>query len=266
MQNPALIKRSIISAVFLVIFVVTAFFIYYAVTPPATCTDKKQNQSEKGIDCGGPCSPCKDIAQTQDIVVTESAVALGGNNTYDAVAKITNPNDSIGASSFKYTFTLKDENGKILATREGTDFILPADSKYVAELAFETEGGVMPTQAELIISDPKWEKLSNIGKPQIGVYSKNFGSVPAGVGSEADGIIRNESGYDLNTISLVVILRSDKGGIVGINKTNKTNVRAKEERDFRLTWPYQLAAPVQNIEVDAQANVYDPGAFSYSIQ
>jgi hypothetical protein len=248
------------------LFVALGFVLYFMTRPAATCTDGKQNQAEKGIDCGGPCSPCKDIATTQDIVVTESAVTWGGNNTYDVVAKITNPNDSLGASSFKYAFNLKDESGAVVATREGVNFILPADSKYVAELGFETAGSAVPVVAEFVVSESKWEKLNNIGKPQIGVYSKNFGKILAGEGSEADGIIRNESGYDLEEISLTVILRSENGGIVGINKTKKNNVRAREERDFRLTWPYQLAAPVQNIEVDAGSNVFDPANFSYSVQ
>jgi hypothetical protein len=265
MENSGSSKKIIISSIFIVIFALTGFVIYYIVSPAATCTDGKQNQGEKEIDCGGPCSPCKAIAQTQDIVVTETAIALGGNNTYDAVAKITNPNDAVGASSFNYSFKLKDASGAVVATRDGTNFVLPADSKYVAELGF-TSNGAVPVLAEFTVSDAKWEKLSTVGKPQIGVYSKNYGKVPAGEGSEADGIIRNESGYDLNEISLVIVLRSDTGGIVGINKTSKNNVRAKEERDFRLTWPYQLAAPVQSFEVDSQANVFDPGAFTYSIK
>jgi hypothetical protein len=70
----------------------------------------------------------------------------------------------------------------------------------------------------------------------------------------------------LGNISVVIVLRSEKGDVVGINKTEKSSVRAKEERDFRLTWPYQLSAPVQNMEVDAQSNVFDPQNFSFSIQ
>jgi hypothetical protein len=264
MENFAMKKRVIISSIFLVILIVLGVIINYALAPAATCSDKKQNQAEKGIDCGGPCTPCKEMVQTEDIFVTETAITIGGNNTYDAVAKITNPNNQVGASFFKYVFTLKNKDGVVLTTREGTSFILPADSKYVAELSFESSD--VPVLAEFAISEPKWEKLGSIGKPQVGVYSKNFGKIPAGEGSSADGIIRNESGYDLNEIFLVVILRSENGGIVGINKTKKTNVRAKEERDFRLTWPYQLAAPVQNIEVDSQVNIFDPKAFSYSIQ
>lgn len=266
MQNPAIIKRVVITLAFAVLFGVIGYFLYYVATPAPTCTDKKQNQGEKGIDCGGPCSPCKDVVQTQDIAIKEVAVALGGNSTYDVVAKISNPNDILGASVFNYVFKLKDSNGNVVATREGSNFILPADSKYVAELGLQTENGSAPSNVELTISDVKWEKLNDIGKPQIGIYNKNFGEIPTGDGSEADGVIRNESGYDLNKISIVIILRSEKGDIVGINKTEKTAVRAKEERDFRLTWPYQLSAPVQSIEVDAQSNVFDPQNFSFSVQ
>ena len=161
---------------------------------------------------------------------------------------------------------MKDANGNVIATKEGSEFILPADTRYVAELAFEASDGAVPILAEFSISEPSWEKLVNIGKPQIGVYSKNFGKISGGIGSEADGIIRNESSFDLTDIFLVVLLRSEKGEIVGINKTKKTGVRAREERDFRLTWPYQLIAPVQNVEVDPQSNVFDFKNISSSVQ
>lgn len=266
MQNPAIKKRILISLAFLVLFILIGFILYYAISPAATCTDGKKNQGETNIDCGGPCSLCKAVVETQDIKIEESAVVFGGNKTYDAVAKIDNPNDAVGASSFKYVFNLKDASGNIVASREGTSFILPADSRYIAELGFQIDGDAIPTSAELVISDAKWEELDDIGKPQLGIYSKNYGRSPMGEGSAVDGIIRNESGYDLNKISIVIILRSDKGKIVGVNKTEKNAVRIKEERDFRLNWPYQLSAPVQNIEVDAQSNVFDRDNLSFSLQ
>lgn len=266
MQNPAMKKRILILlALFVVLGIFGAVF-FYAISPEPTCTDGKKNQAEKNVDCGGPCSPCKDITQTREIVVQSATVVFGGNETYDAVAKIENFNDSVGASSFKYVFSLKDANGTVLATREGTSFILPADSRYIAELGFQFEGGVVPKTVELSITDVKWEKLNEIGKPQIGVYSKNFGKNAMGVGGEVDGIIRNESGYDLGRISIVIILFDDKGEIIGVNKTEKNAVRTKEERDFRLNWPYQLSGPVRNIEVDAQSNVFDRQNLSFSVQ
>lgn len=265
MQNSAIIKRISISFLFVILFSLIGFFLYLILKPAATCSDGKKNQSEKEIDCGGPCTPCGNISKTEDIVIKKSAVVIGGNNTYDAVVKISNPNDSFGASSFKYVFNLKDSNGEIIASREGTSFILPADTKYIAELGFQVEGSAIPVSVEFLVSDEKWEKLNNVGKPQIGVYSKNFGKIPTGEGSSADGVIRNESGYDLGKISLVIVLFSDKGEIIGINKTEKNSVRTKEERDFRLTWPYQLPGLVQSMDVDTQSNVFDPQNFSFSL-
>jgi hypothetical protein len=267
MENTTTNKRIVTAIGLFVFFTLVSLFLYYIISPAPTCSDGKKNQAEKGIDCGGTCAPCKDATITQDIVINEVALTLGGNNSYDVVAKITNPNNILGTGSFNYTFKLTDEAGSVIATREGNNFILPADSKYVAELGLQTDNNAVPANVELVIgSDVKWEQLNTVGKPQIGVYNKNFGQILTSVGSQADGVIRNESGYDLNKISIVVILRSEKGDIIGVNKTEKNAVRIKEERDFRLTWPYQLTAPVQNIEVDPQSNVFDPQNFSFSVR
>lgn len=254
-------KRGIIIAVFVFLFLLFTFFLYSIFAPEPTCSDKKQNQSEKGIDCGGPCTPCK-ITQAVDMKVQEIAVVPGGGNTYDVIAKVFNPNDVFGAVNFKYEFILKDVNGNKIATQEGADFILPSDTKYVVSLGIQTDGGLKAVSAEIKISDPEWTTLNTIEKPQIGVYSKKFGKAPTGEGSEAEGLIRNESNYDLNKISLVIILRDGENKIVGVNKTEKNVVRVKEQRDFRINWPYALPGNVQKMDVDAQTNVLDPQNFT----
>lgn len=264
MENPAIKKRILIVSTFATIFVATVFIIFYTFSPAPTCTDGIRNQSEKGVDCGGVCAPCKEVAQGQNLVVKEVAVVSGGDNTFDAVAKIANPNDSVGASSFKYTFSLKDAKGTVLTTREGSGFILPADSRYIAELGFRIDGNTIPLKAEIAISDVKWEKIGEIGKPQLGVYSKNFGKTPTGNGSQADGVIRNESGYNLGKILVVIVLRDEKGEIVGVNKTEKNSVRTREERDFHSVWPYRLSSPVQSMEIDTQSDVFDLKNLSFS--
>lgn len=261
MQNQTIIKRSIIVTIFVVIFGLTSLFIYSIVAPDATCTDKKQNQSEKGIDCGGPCTPCMNL-QAADLLTQETSVVVGGGNTYDAVAKIYNPNDALGAREFKYIFNLKDSAGQVVASYEGKDFILPVDTKYVVGLGIETKDSVVPVSAEIVISEPVWTPLGSTEKPQLGVYNKKFDKAPTGEGSEAEGMLRNESNYDLNRISLVIILRGSDGKILGVNKTEKNVVRVKEQRDFRINWPYALPGSVQKMEVDAESNVLDPQNFS----
>lgn len=261
MQNKTLTKQIIITTVFVVSASLISFFIYSIVTPDATCSDKKQNQSEKGTDCGGPCTPCK-VVQAADLAVQETSFVIGGNSTFDVIARIYNPNDSIGAKKFNYTFTLKDASGNVIASRSGSNFILPVDSKYVAELGLTVENGTSPAKAEIAINELEWVPLGDMEKPALGVYSKKFDKAPTGVGSEAEGLLRNESNYDLNKISIVIVLRSAEGRIVGVNMTEKNVVKVKEQRDFRLNWPYALPATVQKMEVDAQSNVLDPQNFT----
>jgi len=258
MENSATSKRRIkIITGYIVLLCVIAFISYLMIKPAATCSDKKQNQGEKGIDCGGPCAPCKEITQTKDINVLETAFALGGNNTYDVVSKISNPNDTTGAKTFKYIFTLKDSTGSIIAKREGTNFILPADTKYVAELGLQIDNNAVPVSVDIEISGADWQKLSNISKPQIGVYNKKFGPIENSDGNEAEGTIRNESNYDLKEIDIVIVLRDEKGNIIGISTTQRNSVRAKEDQLFKVTWPYSLGGNVQKMEVDPQANVFN---------
>ena len=262
MQDPTTIKRIKIVIAYLILIGLVSLAIYFIKTPASTCFDKMQNQGEKGIDCGGPCAPCMDIGQTKDLIIQEVAAAPGCNNTYDVVAKISNQNDSAGAESFKYVFTLEDASGTIVATKEGTSFILPSDTKYVAQLEIATDNNATPENASIAISDVKWGKLSGIGKPQLGVYSKKFGAASVGSSSEAEGIIRNESGYDLKKIEVVIVVRDEKGDVIGINLTQRDSVRAKEEQKFNVTWPYPLDGNVQKMEVDPQVNIFDSQNFS----
>ena len=152
-------KRIIVITSWILFLGALGFIFYYFFTPDATCTDKKQNQSEKGIDCGGPCSPCRASVQTQDMITKEVAFADGGNGTWDVEAKISNPNDMVGAKNFKYVFTLKDATGNIIAKREGNSFILPIDSKYIVELGIEISNNAVPASASMEINSIDWESL-----------------------------------------------------------------------------------------------------------
>ena len=258
MENRTNIKRMIVIIVYLIIFSTIAFIIYLIKSPDPSCSDGKQNQAEKGIDCGGPCSPCKEISETKDLLVQEVAFLPAENNSYDVVAKVNNPNENSGANNFSYNFTLKDETGSVVASSEGDTFILPADTKYVAKIGLITTNGVIPKNVEFSIKNIKWETLEGILKPQIGVYGKNFGIDPAGVGNKVEGILRNESIYDLKKIEVTIVLRDERGNIVGINKTIRESVRAKEQQNFQVTWSKPILENVEKIEIDPQINVFDP--------
>ncbi len=261
-MNSHLLKRLVIVIGYILLFSAIGWLIHFLITPKESCFDGKKNQSETEVDCGGVCSPCKVTYVGKDLVVGEKTFVSGGNNTYDALVRISNPNDSIGVSSFHYKITLEDSAGAALSAKEGDDYILPADSKYIAQLGLSIANNAIPVQIDFAISDVKWSQLTNIEKPQLNVYNKKFGPDTNGVGNRAEGLIRNESANDFKKISVVVVLRDEKNNVLGVNTTQKDNIRARQESDFILTWPYNFPAPVRGMEVDTQTNVFDSQNFS----
>lgn len=262
MINPRITKRIVIVSLYLVIFLIVGILLRYFFAAPATCGDGKQNQSEAGIDCGGPCRACEVVARTQEIVILEKAYAPGGNGNYDAMAHVRNPNNATGAPVFVYQFILKDAEGKVIGQKEGKSFILPSESKYLAGLGIPTEGGKIPAEVEIKINSTEWGNLADFDKPELNIYGKRFDPLPSGaVGGQAYGLLRNESSYDLGKIFIVVVLRDQNGKVIGLNTTEKNTVRSKEERDFLLTWPYDLGAAVASLDMEAYSDMFDQQNF-----
>ena len=256
-MNSQTLKRLAIIIGYLAFFSLVGFLVYFFNAPKETCSDGKKNQSEVGVDCGGACSPCKVSKLGNELVVMEKTFVPAGNNTFDVVARISNPNDTIGAASFHYVMSLKDDAGNILATKEGNDYLLPADSKYIVGLGLGIQNNVQPNQVDVTINQVVWSQLANLEKPQLNVYNKKFGPDVSGVGSRAEGLVRNESAKDFKKINLVVVLRDESGSVLGVSITQQDNVRAGQEASFVLTWPYAFPKAVRSMEVQAQTNVYD---------
>ncbi|HMN19704.1 MAG TPA: hypothetical protein PKA31_03880 [Candidatus Moranbacteria bacterium] len=262
MTEPRVLKRGIIISIYFVLAILLGLGVYDLAMPDPSCTDGKQNQNEKGVDCGGRCAPCEDTQNAKPLEVLETAFVPAADEAFDFVAKLRNPNTQLGSGSFSFSFVLKGEDGKEIMRSEGSSFILPAETKYVVALGIRLPQGVSKDPLVLEITDISWQELKDVSRPQLTIVSKQYSKSPSFVGSEAYGVLRNESPYDLAKIGIVVVLRSQEGRILGISATEKTTVKAREERDFRLTWPYALSAEVSSVEMEASSNMYDPYAFA----
>ena len=255
-------KRYIIIFVYLAIFFLLGWMIYSWLKPAQTCFDKKQNQNETGVDCGGVCQKqCEKVFQAQDLIIKEAIFVSAGPESYDVIMKVSNPNNQLGSSEFSYEFKLKDAVGNILAQRSGTSFILPFESKYIIETNLESKNP--PAEIEAVATAPKWEEFFGYEKPELNIYNKRYDLISSGIGySEAKGLLRNESSFDFDTIKVNVVLRDENGKPVAFNKTEMKTIKAGEERDFRLLWPINFPGEVKGIpEMEAEANVFDSQNF-----
>lgn len=262
MALPRLPKQFFIAFIYLFIVVLLGVLVYFTfIKAKETCFDNKQNQNEIGIDCGGVCAAvCKENVVGEDLQFTETAFVPAGDGKYDVLAKVYNPNDVEGASSFTYTVTLKDGSGKVLATRSGKNYILPQESKYILDLNLEA---IAPATVNFVVDSAAWARLSGYQeKPAVNVYQKSYSQISSGAGfSEAKGLLSNQSPYDFRSITVKVILRDSTGSPLAFNATEIRTVRASEERDFRLVWPSAFPGAVEKVEMEVDADVYHSDNF-----
>lgn len=249
-------KQLIIAIIYSILSIILIWGGYFLFRTEPTCTDGIKNQNEQEIDCGGTCSlQCIRPVQTDPLEIKETALLYSAENRFDVLVSIHNPNDEAGASSFHYRLELKNETGATVAVREGNNFILPQETKYLLEI------NVSAPQAKTIavtFSEYQWQRFSGYQEPPaITISNKSYESISSGVGfGKAFGIMRNESPFDFRSIRVKVVLRDISGRPVGVNMTEMRTVTSGDVRDFILLWPTAFPGTVDHMETELEADVF----------
>ena len=107
-------KQAIYGSIYLALFLLFATWFYFLVVKPApSCFDKKQNQNEEGVDCGGVCSRICLPANLQPIsLVDRVQTFFPVTNKVTLLARIKNPNSTHGAN-ISYTLILYDDQDQV---------------------------------------------------------------------------------------------------------------------------------------------------------
>lgn len=255
-------KRLTIIAIYLLTILVIGVGIYLVFKPKPTCFDGKQNQSEQGVDCGGICAvACVEKIVGNDILVREIAFIPADRGRYDVVAKIFNPNNDIGAASFQYSLLLRDASGKEIGRVTNSSFILPQETKTL--LAFNFEPVEVPAKAVIEMSDFRWTRLRGYqAKPELNIYSKRYVEQPSqSAFGAALGTLVNESVYDFRRIQVKVVLRDENNTPLAVNQTEMQTVNVGREQEITLIFPQPFEGKVSQVEVEAEANIYDQDNF-----
>src|SRR5574343_1335055 len=96
---------------------------YVLYTPPS-CSDKKQNEGELGVDCGGPCATlCQNLALAP--IVSWQRVFKIADGYYNSIAYIENPNIGSIAHNVPYLFRAYDSKNVLIVERRGKATLLP---------------------------------------------------------------------------------------------------------------------------------------------
>lgn len=255
-------KRLIIGLVYLIFFLAVFWSLYVFFRPKPNCTDGIRNQTETEIDCGGVCLKKCEKNVAQELIAGETGVVESSTvGEYDFYGLVANPNNVYGSKAFSYEMKFKDENGLILAQKQGASFILPGDKKYIIENNIKLDK--LPTSIDFSVFDSQWIELDEFyEKPDLKVVNKNYAEIGSGVGfSQAAGLLQNRSPFDFALIRIKVILRDAGGKIIALNATEMRTVNSGEDRDYRVSWPSRFPGEVSSVENQIEVNVFDSDAF-----
>jgi len=121
--------KQILVSFFTLTFLSTCGYGFYFsfIKPKPNCFDKKLNQTETEIDCGGKCHSCE-INHLQPLEFSTTAQYVIQNNKYFIYSRVLNINQSYGAKNFKYNFLVTLSNGQTKSFT-GIDYVLPQSGK-----------------------------------------------------------------------------------------------------------------------------------------
>lgn len=229
----------IFAFVVLLIVGAAAYFLW----PEPTCFDRRQNQDEDGIDCGGAsCVPCSNQIKDLSTIWTRSLKIADG--FYDFAALVENSNPFLKAGRFTYLIKFYDSNNILIAIKENSTYAEPGEKFVIFEPNISTQNRV-PVRADLEIDKKSlnWDKSES--RPlQIDILKTdkflNPGELPP-PRLEAD--IKNQSKTVYRNIEATAVLW---GGdlVLGVSRTVVEHMDIDENKMIVFTWP----GPIEGVD------------------
>lgn len=195
-----------------------------------------------------------------------------GGSTYDAVARIVNPNPRW---RMDLEYVLDIPGAPSVAQRA---VVLPGRDRWLVR--FNAESALHPTRATVAVRDIRWHRVSarevvdveRFIRERLDVEILGAMYLPTGDGAGAGASavpstvsravfgVRNRSAYTLRDLELTVLLRR-AGSIVGVNRITIEGLASGELRNAAATW-FRPVGLVQAVEVHPFVNVFDLDAFA----
>lgn len=212
-----------------------------------SCTDGIQNQSEAGVDCGGPC-PYLCTDQVRPLTVLFTKAISNGNGRTDVVASIENENATAAAKNVPYTITLYGANHAFVQEVTGTVDLPPASTVpvFVAGITSGSQGSV---QAFLTIepSAPEWFTVASTPRTGPVVANTTLGGTASA--PRIDAVLANASVTMLTNVSIIVLVHDDKGDVIAVSKTLVPTIPAQGQATATFTWNSSFSSVPAKIEV-----------------
>lgn len=233
---------SIFGSVLVALLIIVGISVFYK-TP--TCLDKKQNQNEAGVDCGGPCAHAcvADVHPAQ--VRFARAIAPSVDRT-DVIAYIDNPNTGAAAHGISATVTIYDANHTLLASRDITFDLTPGGMTPVFITGLLSSNTPV-TQTFFTINDAGVTWIRSAEKPIVpsvqNLLWQNT-STP-----RVTATLVNPIAKPLSNIRLVATVFAADGTAIAASSTIVPNVPSQGSAQAVFTWNIPFTSAPARVEV-----------------
>ncbi len=230
---------AVLGAAALAFLLILGFAIFYK-TP--TCTDRKQDGGETGIDCGGSCATlCSAEAQPASV---RFARTLAQSGRTDLIAYIDNPNKDAYAKDVRLDIDIYLEDGHML--QKHAVLTLPADSSTPLFIPGIANSPVQQVFIAVDASSLAWTHGAGRLPPPKATAVDTEG---AGNGERITAAIANQTAYPASQVPLVATVFGPDGAVLAASQTILPLLPAQGTAQAIFTWNEPFSAPAARTEI-----------------
>jgi hypothetical protein len=225
---------------FLSIYLLTKF--WTNIFPAPTCFDNKQNNLERGIDCGGDCElVCKmDFIPLKN---TFSKAFKNGENNYDILVILENNNKNMSPKEINVSIEIYNDKGVLENTlnnkiQASTYKKIPI---YIKD--YKTENGI----SKIFARFDTGENYMNNGAYDIRLSDFKYREDSVSKLNLTYTSPYKESIYE--EIDLVILLKDSIDNIIGFNTQNIEGLYVAKESEIYFSWREKLGLELKSLEI-----------------
>ncbi len=251
------LKRQIFYlAIVLGLFVFVGFLFlrpYFNKAP--TCFDRKQNGTEKGVDCGGSCAlACKNEVSGLNVIWARSFRVVPGR--YNAVAYVENPNKNAAIFKIHYKFRFADKDNIYIGSREGDTFI-PAGGNFALFEPAINVGNAIPIFTTFQFTEvPTWVQVPEENIKELKLFVGDIVLSGEDTSPLLTTTLKNISLFNIPETKVVAILYDEAGNAINASSTYLDHVSGGATVPISFTWPEPLVGKVVTKEVIPMFNIF----------
>ena len=228
-------RQLVVIGIFAVfVFLIVGGLIYYF-QPEPTCFDKRQNQDEESVDCGGSFPPFSE--KIHNLTILWSRVFSVREGSYDAAALVDNQNQFLASKKLVYAFKLYDKDNILVAIRENFTFVNAGEKLIVFEPNFPVQNRI-PARAVLELREVRWEAAEPEVLP-IDILSKDL-SLENG-STRLEVRVKNRLSNPISNIEISAAISDASGAVLGVSATKLDLLDIFAESHLVFTWPKQMS-------------------------